>query len=344
MKKRNLFLLTALMMMPMVACNANGTSTTTAESAPAAVAQKANDFAFLTQMGIDIKDLTDVKRVDDLTKAKGITLTAEQRAKLTTPLGEDFVEDMGDTDIIAVRDIDGERTLVFYRIRTGDGAHAIMAIYDDDGTPHDAILFRYCHNLWPVNPETYEDNLFRELSPVFEFNGKKHFNVAYTLKEFVFDPATDAKGAPQWQVRWHNDYDIDNRGYFVLKEQKEDGRSGNKSAIDEYITRNMKYASLDAMSTYDTNVMDRWNKLVPEMEAAYREDLSFVDMHLNALFDTNPTRFLRWMCAHRGNENKMLPYFKKGSYWYGPSVEKALAPLTPDEQQYIRSIIKNWKQ
>ena len=326
----------------LTACNA---TTTSGDKAPEQAAKaKTNDFAFLTNMGIDIKDLTDVKRVDDLTKAKGITLTAEQRAKLTTPLGEDFVEDMGDTDIIAVRDIDGERTLVFYRIRTGDGAHAIMAIYDDDGTPHDAILFRYCHNLWPVNPETYEDNLFRELSPVFEFNGKKHFNVAYTLKEFVFDPATDAKGAPQWQVRWHNDYDIDNRGYFVLKEQKEDGRSGNKSAIDEYITRNMKYASLDAMSTYDTNVMDRWNRLVPEMEAAYREDLSFVDMHLNSLFDANPTRFLRWMCAHRGKDNKMLPYFKKGSYWYGPSVEKALAPLTADEQQYIRSIIKNWEQ
>ena len=53
MKTRNLFLLAALLLMPLVACNANGASTNaTDQAAPAAAAPEKPDLGFLTAMGL----------------------------------------------------------------------------------------------------------------------------------------------------------------------------------------------------------------------------------------------------------------------------------------------------
>ena len=342
MKMRNLFLLVALMVMPMVACNANGTSNATAESAPA-VAQKTNDFAFLTRMGIDIEPVTEVKRLNDIPETFGPMLENEQRELLTTPLGENFVEEMGATNLLAVRDIDGEHTLCFYAIHTGDGCDAAMATYDAQGKPCDAMYIRGCHRMWPVNPETYEGNLMREVIHEVEFNGKRHFNITYSFQELVYDPQTDTRNAPQWTVKWHQDYDIDKDCHFVLKEQKEDTRQGNKSAIDEVVYMNMRLTTFAEQSVSDPRVMDLYNKAIPEWEQFYKSvGLSYIDMDINSLFDANPTRFLRWMAAHRGNDNHILPYFKRGEHWYGPSVTEHLGALDADARQYFSTIVNAW--
>ena len=340
--KRILITMAAVVVM-LTACNA---TTTSGDKAPEQAAKaKTNDFAFLTKMGIDIEPVTEVKRLNDIPDTFGPMLENEQRKLLTTPLGENFAEEMGATNLLAVRDIDGEHTLCVYAIHTGDGCDAAIATYDAQGKPCDAMYIRNWHRMWPVNPETYEGNLMREVIREVEFNGKRHFNITYSFQELVYDPQTDTRNAPQWTVKWHQDYDIDKDCHFVLKEQKEDVRLGNKSAIDEVIYMNMRLSAFAEQSVGDPRVMDIYNKAIPEWEQFYKSvDLSYIDMDINALFDANPTRFLRWMCDHRGKDNKMLPYFKKGSYWYGPSVEKALGPLTPDEQQYIRSIIKAWEQ
>lgn len=337
--KRMLLTLTAAVMM-LTACG----GTTSNESALAAVAQKTNDFGFLTNMGIDIEPVTEVKRLNDIPDTFGPMLQNEQRELLTTPLGRNFVEEMGATNLLAVRDIDGEHTLCFYAIHTGDGCDAAIATYDAQGKPCDALYIRDCHRMWPVNPETYEGNLMREVIHEVEFNGKRHFNITYSFQELVYDLQTDTRNAPQWTVKWHQDYDIDKDCHFVLKEQKEDARLGNKSVIDEVVYMNMRLWAFAEQSVSDPRVMDLYNKVIPEWEQFYKNvDLSYIDMDINSLFDANPTRFLRWMCDHRGGDNKMLPYFKKGESWYAPSVEEAMRVLSPEEQQYLMSIIKNWK-
>lgn len=334
----------AAVVVMLTACNATPTGGGKSPE-QAAKAQKTNDFAFLTKMGIDIEPVTEVKRLNDIPDTFGPMLEDEQRKLLTTPLGENFVEEMGATNLLAVRDIDGEHTLCLFAIHTGAGCDVAMATYDAQGKPCDAMYIRDCHRMWPVNPETYEGNLMRELVHKVEFNGKRHFNITYSFQELVYDSQTDTRSAPQWTVKWHQDYDIDKDSHFLLKEQKEDARLGNKSAIDEVIYMNMRLSVFAEQSVSDPRVMDIYNKAIPEWEQFYKSvDLSYIDMDINSLFDSNPTRFLRWMCDHRGKDNKMLPYFKKGEHWYGPSVEKALAPLTADEQQYIRSIINNWEQ
>lgn len=341
--KRILITMAAVVAM-LTACNATPTGGNTSPEQAARV-QKTNDFAFLTNMGIDIEPVTEVKRLNDIANTVGPMLTAEQMAQLTAPLGEHFIEEMGSINLLAVRDIDGEHTLCFYAIHNGAGCDAAMATYDAQGKPCDAMMLRRCHELWPVNPETFEGNLARELTAEVEFNGQRHFNIMHQLQEMVYDPSTDERSAPQWAVKWHQDYDIDKDCHFVLKEQKEDVRTGNKSAIDEVVYMNMRLATFATQSVNDPRVIDQWNKAIPEWEQFYKSvDLSCIDSDLNALFDDNPVRFLQWMASHRGKDNHILPYFTKGEAWYKPSIEAHLDSLSDGDQTYIRSLIKAWEQ
>lgn len=328
----------------LTACSATPTGgSKSPEQAPRV--QKTNDFAFLTNMGIDIEPVTGVKRLSDIANTAGPQLTAEQMAQLTAPLGEHFIEDMGAINLLAVRDIDGEHTLCFYAIHNGAGCDAVMATYDAQGKPCDAMLLSRCHKLWPVNPETFEGNLARELTAQVEFNGSRHFNISYDLEEMVLDPSTDERSAPQWAVKWHQDYDIEEDCRFVLKEQKEDARTGNKSAIDEVVYMNMRLATFATQSINDPRVIDQYNRAVAEWEQFYRSiDLSYIDMELNTLFDFNPARFLRWMASHRDKDNHLLPYFAKGEAWFRPSVEAHIDSIGVGDKDYILSIISNWRQ
>lgn len=346
MNTRNFLLIIALMALPHVANSNNGAhdnsyNLAAIETTPAP--EKPN-LGFLEKLGIDMSNVCDVNRIDDLEQTQGIMLTREQCDKLIRPLGHGFVEDMGETHLLTVRAIGGEHTLAFYRISNGTGANAAMVTYDAQGTPCDGVLFFYCHHLWPVNPETLEGNLFREVIPTFEFNGQRHIKASFAFQEMVMNPETGLKSKPEWVVRWHQDYEIDQNGTFVLTDHKEDVREGNKRAIDELIYNNMKLSSLEAVSQKDMRVMDQTNKMIPQWEMVYKKDRSYIDYHLNSLFDANPARFLKWMATHRGKENNMLPYFRKGEAWYRPSVEKELSALNADEQGYIRSIISNWEE
>jgi hypothetical protein len=342
MKRILITMVTVVVML--TACNATPTGGGKSPEQTAKV-KKANDFAFLTRMGIDIEPVTQVKRLNDIANTEGPLLTAEQMAQLTTPLGEHFIEEMGSINLLAVRDIDGEHTLCFYAIHHGAGCDAAMATYDAGGKPCDAMLLNRCHDLWPVNPETFEGNLARELTAQVEFNGQRHFNLVYEFQEMVFDPSTDQRSAPQWAVKWHQDYDIDKDCHFVLKEQKEDMRTGNKSAIDEVVYMNMRLTTFATQSVNDPRVIDKYNKAIPEWEQFYKNvDLSYIDMSLNSLFDMNRVRLLQWMASHRGKDNHILPYFAKGVAWYRPSVENELGNLDAEAKDYLQTIVDQWEQ
>ena len=274
-------------------------------------------------------------------------LTAEQMAQLTTPLGEHFIEEMGSINLLAVRDIDGEHTLCFYAIHHGAGCDAAMATYDAGGKPCDAMLLNRCHDLWPVNPETFEGNLARELTAQVEFNGQRHFNLVYEFQEMVFDPSTDQRSAPQWVVKWHQDYDIDKDCHFVLKEQKEDMRTGNKSAIDEVVYMNMRLTTFATQSVNDPRVIDKYNKAIPEWEQFYKNvDLSYIDMSLNSLFDMNRVRLLQWMASHRGRENSLLTVFERlfSNSWVRKEelIDEMQRMTDPSARSYMERISAQW--
>ncbi|MBQ2235496.1 MAG: hypothetical protein II428_02110, partial [Muribaculaceae bacterium] len=79
---KNLILMAAIAMMPLVACNANGGSTNaTEQAAPAAAPVQKPDLGFLTAMGLDVSNLTIIDDVWEFS-VDFIELNEDQALKL----------------------------------------------------------------------------------------------------------------------------------------------------------------------------------------------------------------------------------------------------------------------
>ena len=231
---------------------------------------KVNDLAFLRQAGVNVDSIAAAEKA-----GQPLWLTRPQYEVLVKSLGTDYEEDMGDTGILAVHPVGDDHAVVLYRQTNGTGGRLLIATYDHDGRPCDAMNFED-KNVWPVNPETFEGGLVREYNMTLQFAGNNHFAIHSVLREGVLDHMDNE----HWAVRWHQDYDITPDGVIIFKEIKEDGRSGSVTDVD-------------------------------------------------AIVLANPQRFLRWMAAHRGADNHLLPHFKADGVFLDVNKVKAQIDSLP---------------
>lgn len=285
---------------------------------------KVNDLAFLRQAGVNVDSIAAAEKA-----GQPLWLSRPQYEVLVKSLGTDYEEDMGDTGILAVHPVGDDHAVVLYRQTNGTGGRLLIATYDHDGRPCDAMNFED-KNVWPVNPETFEGGLVREYNRTLQFAGNNHFAIHSVLREGVLDHMDNE----HWAVRWHQDYDINPDGIFIFKEIKEDGRSGSVTDVDAIVLANMRLTSMGVQSRVDSGVMDAWNRFVPDSEQEYGGrakalEMGYIRMELSGWFELNPQRFLRWMAAHRGADNHLLPHFKADGVFLDVNKVKAQIDSLP---------------
>ena len=74
--------------------------------------------------------------------------------------------------------------------------------------------------------------------------------------------------------------------------------------------------------------------------------MGYIRMEMSSWFELNPQRFLRWMAAHRGADNHLLPHFMNDNVFLDRSVVKAQIDSLPDadDRAWLHSIVTAWKK
>ena len=278
-------------------------------------------FAFLDNQGITINDelmlgdsltLPDVycgdpeQTLDDL---KGETLTREQYHALVVPAGGSFASAMSNWLLLGVRDVGNGNTLAAYYGCNGLGYCVDLMTYDRQGKLLDAINARELHLVWRCDLSNPDDDNSFTLDSYFTFSSPNRVTLHRVMGRCLMDYDGDLKGAPQWQQAWDQDYAINDKGQFVLLGQHVVDKTGE---VDEYATMDFKAWDLLVCSQHDPGVMDVWNDFTPLVDETYAPDYKYnpFPWDVAQLYKMNPQRFLNWMAAHRGADNRLLKHFK----------------------------------
>lgn len=276
--------------------------------------------------------------IDDL---KGKQLDLDQYDALIVPAGPDIADKMSNWLLLGVRDVGGGNTLAAYYACNGMGYCVDLITYDKQGNILDAINARELHLLWRCNlNDPNDDNVFT-IDGFFTLDGPNRLTLHRTMGHCVMDFEGDLKSKPEWQQEWVQDYVINDKGHFVLKGQHVIDEQGN---VDQYAALDFKSWDMLVCSRHDPSVMDTWNEYSLLVNSTYDPDYKFnpFPWDVAQLYEMNPGRFLTWMAAHRGTDNRLLPQFKLPPE-DRPALLQEISRLEyADARQWLTSLVNNW--
>lgn len=310
-------------------------------------------FAFLDKLDIaitgdlllgDTISMPDVfcgdpqQTLDDL---KGKQLDLDQCDALIVPAGPDFADTMSNWLLLGVRDVGGGNTLAAYYACNGMGYCVDLITYDKQGNILDAINARELHLLWRCNlNDPNDDNVFT-IDGFFTFDGSNRMTLHRTMGRCVMDFEGDLKGKPEWQQEWVQEYVINDKGHFVLQGQHITDEKGN---VDQYAALDFKSWDMLVCSRHDPSVMDTWNEYSLLVNSTYDPDYKFnpFPWDVAQLYEMNPGRFLTWMAAHRGADNRLLPQFKLPPEDRPALLQEISRLEDADARQWLTSLVNSW--
>ncbi len=330
----------ALTLILLTACSHGGSTATNGQ------------FAFLDSLGITVTDqlilgdsltMPDVycgdpnQQVSDL---KGLKINNEQYKALVTPAGRLFADDMGNWLLLGVRDMGSGITLAAFYTGSGMGYSVDLMTYDRQGHLLDAINAREQHLLWRIHLDDVTNDTVFTLDGHFTFHGNG-LTLHRVMGRAIMDFDNDVKSAPHWQQGWEQDYAINAKGHFVLKNQRVVMEQGD---VDQYATLDFKSWDMLVCSLYDTDIMDTWNGYTEIIKSTYDPDYQYnpFPWDVSQLYRMNPQRFLRWMAAHRGTDNRLLPYFKLSPNDRPTLLEEIARLDDAAAQQWLTALVNSW--
>lgn len=311
-----------------------------------------DQYAFLDSLGITVTDklllgdsltLPDVycgdpnQKVSDL---KGEKITNKQYEALVLPAGKDFADDMGNWLLLGVRDMGSGITLAAFYTGSGTGYCVDLMTYDRHGHLLDAMNAREQHLLWRIHLDDITNDTVFTLDGHFTFDGDR-VTLHRTMGRCVMDFDGDLKGAPLWQQGWQQQYIINAKGHFVLQGQRVVMEKGD---VDQYAALDFKSWDMLVCSLYDPDIMDTWNDYTELVNSTYDPDYQYnpFPWDVAQLYRMNPQRFLRWMAAHRGPGNRLLPCFKLLPTARPALLEEISRLDDPAGRQWLTAIVNSW--
>lgn len=310
-------------------------------------------FDFLDKLGITVNEdmllgdslilpdvyCGDIKQQDG--KIKGKRLNHDQYSALVTPAGESFMDEMGNWKLLGVRDVGNGVTLAAYYGCSGVGYSLDLITYDKQGHLLDAINAREMHLVWRCDMSDSNNGDSFTLDGCFTFEDDDRVTLHRTMGQCLMDYHSDLKGAPQWQQQWDQTYVINAKGHFVLLNQqviKEQGK------VDQYAALDFKSWDMLVCSLHDEAIMDTWNEYTQVIRSTYNPDYEYnpFPWDVALLYKMNPQRFLRWMAAHRGQDNRLLAFFKLLPA-DRPALIKQIARMDdPYARQWLTALVNSW--
>lgn len=309
-------------------------------------------FAFFNDLGINIDkgllladtlSLPDVycgdseQTTDDL---KGLRLNHDQYEKLIVPAGRQFADEMSNWMLLGTRDMGGGVTLAAYYAGNGVGYCVDLVTYDKQGHLLDAVNTREMHLLWRIDMSNQENDTVFTLDSHITFNDDR-VALHRVMGRCVMDFDGDLKGASVWQQAWDQDYIVDAKGQFTLQGQHVTGEKGN---VDHYAALDFKSWDMLVCSLHDPAVMDAWNEYSELINSTYDPDYQFNPFPWDVvqLYHMNPHRFLTWMAAHRGQDNRLLPLFKLSPEERPGMIQEIARIDDSGARQWLTAILQSW--
>ena len=310
-------------------------------------------FPFLDKLGItcdaelllgDTISMPDIycgdatQSVDDL---KGKRLDPEQYEALIVPAGPDFADTMSNWLLLGVRDVGGGNTLAAYYACNGMGYCVDLITYDKQGNILDAINARELHLLWRCDLKNPKDDNTFTLDGFITFDGPNRLTLHRTMGRCLMDFDGDLKGKPQWSQQWQQQYFINPLGHFVLQGQQVSGQQGD---VDQYAVLDFKSWDMLICSRHDPAVMDVWNDYSELVNSTYDPDYEYnpFPWDISELYKMNPQRFLKWMAAHRGKDNRLLPQFKLPVDERPALLEEIKRLDDSSARQWLTDLVNSW--
>ncbi len=271
---------------------------------------------------------------------KGAKINQDQYKALIVPAGRNFTDEMGNWLLLGVRDMGSGVTLAAFYTCSGAGYSVELMTYDRRGRLLDAINGREQHLLWRIHLDDLTNDTVFTLDGHFTFDGNR-VTLHRTMGRCVMDFDGDLKGAPIWQQGWQQQYIINAKGHFVLQGQQIVMEKGD---VDQYAALDFKSWDMLVCSLYDPDIMDTWNDYTELVNSTYDPDYQYnpFPWDVAQLYHMNPQRFLRWMAAHRGAGNRLLPCFKLPPS-HRPDLLKEISGMEdPSARQWLTSLVNSW--
>ena len=186
MKMKNLILLSVIALMPLMACNANGTNSNAAEqSAPAAAAPQKPDLGFLKKLGVDVSQLQTMGDKYDSDQQWELTALTDEQVFSLLPM----VKNMNDGEIEggyyleAAKAMPEGHTMLIFAVEYGDSGAELMGIYDRDGNLTDLMQLGDIREFSTVqcNDEMTQGTA-QVTHTTFKFNSPSEFIIDKTVK------------------------------------------------------------------------------------------------------------------------------------------------------------------
>ena len=308
-------------------------------------------FAFLDSLGVTLDEelllgdslgLPDIYNGDNSQKnaVPGKTLSKKQYKALIMPAGNRFVNEMGLWKLLGVRNVGNEITLAAFYSGDNVGYCVSLFTYDRHGRVLDAINARELHLLWRVNLDNPDDNNSYALDGYFTFDDN-HVTLHRTMGRCMMDFDNDVKSNEQWQQEWEQDYIINNKGYFMLQQQRVTGQKGD---VDYYSAMDIKSWDMLVCSMHDPGVMNTWNEFVNKVEEAYDPAYQYNPFPLDVvhLYQMNPQRFLQWISAPDNRGAKLLRYFKLAKNDRSALMKEIARIEDHDSRQWLTALVNSW--
>ena len=359
MKTRNLFLLAALLLMPLVACNANGASThATDQAAPAAAAPEKPDLGFLTAMGLDVSNLNIINDVWEFS-VDFIELNEDQALKLL-PMAQ-FLEGGDIYDgryyITAAKALPDGYTMLLYGWETGDDASLqMMGIYDKDGHITDFMQLGDMGEFSDIEEnEDYTQGRAQMTNIDLKFTEPGVFTLDKTVKEADWkrDPNSDDGSHKPTKVHWLvqtlETYSVDDKGHIALDGRKEVKRQGTLDK--EYESWTAIY-DLSRLPMSDATRIDQLNDLAGKMKQTqgdqqYADGTAYIVISaINEYFATNPDALFQWIYKNRDHSNMIVGHLQESvtnHYLDKALLDQAISQMTDKAaQKYINDLTAGW--
>lgn len=355
MKMRNLLLLAALALMPLVACNAssseNKAETTTEASASGN--KLPLDLTFLKNMGVDVEKIRDIEHKNENFVAADLN---EEQIRKLLPMkaymnADEFIQDHY---IKGAKALAGGFTMLLYGIETGDDAsNELLAIYDKGGKLTDYMqLGDYDAFIVGEADDGYTKGTAEVTTTEITFPSPSEFIMDRTDKEGSwtrddengYSELTDLK----WLVQTVKRYTVDNKGHMTLVEQKEVKREGNVSpdydpTFDDLYMLPM--STPDRIDRLNNAINDRIKKQGRE---AYLEEMPYnVQMVAGEYYAGNPEGMLMWIYKNRNTPSMIVEHLKE-AFVYG-WLDKSMLDQVIEEmedtaaQDYVYDLTRQWK-
>lgn len=308
-------------------------------------------FAFLDSLGITLTDdlllgdsltLSDIYCGDSKQKNKipGTGINRKQYEALIKSIGDRFANEMSLWQLLGVRDAGDGNTLAVYYNCDNVGYCVDLVTYDSQGRALDAINARELHLVWRVNLDDPDDNSAFALDSYLTFDGNR-VTLHRTMGRCLMDFDKDLKDDKQWEQQWEQDYIINNKGYFMLEQQRVTGQKGE---VDYYSAMDIKSWDMLVCSMHDPGIMDIWEEFASQVEETYDPNYQYnpFPWDVAQLYQMNPQRFLRWISAPTNRGSRLLRYFKL-PVEDRPALKQETSRIEDaDARQWLTAIVDSW--